>query len=449
MAGKQYVDSLISGMENALQLGRFISYSQGWDFIQDLENIKKKIDDLIENGQAGQAVPLYEMFLSGCYEKAEEIDDSSGNLGMFFEALFCSWIRARQEAKCTSEETVHQILKWMDNDNYGFCYNIEKSVVKTLNQKELLLFEASIQSRFEKAFLPIKSKTPEHIYDYPFAVRRNANILKVVYVEKKDIASYVNLCEKIGVSPKDCENIAALYKAKGQFQDALTWVDKGLELETKGHWPDESSYALTDIKRDLLNKLGRKEDAFESAWSEFKKYPSEYAYDELMKYVPKKDSKHWHKKAIEEARKTSLSAIVELCAKTKEWDILAECIISAKDEELEDISHYNTEKAAEGLAKKYPLEAAKTYRALGMRILKSKKSKYYEIALGHFQKVKELYKEVDCEKEWSFFVESVRKDHSRKSSFIGDFEKLVSGEYPESPESFEEKTRKRWEKQIS
>jgi hypothetical protein len=38
------------------------------------------IDALVKNGEAERAVGLYKMFLSGCYEKAEEIDDSGGNL---------------------------------------------------------------------------------------------------------------------------------------------------------------------------------------------------------------------------------------------------------------------------------------------------------------------------------------------------------------------------------
>ncbi len=46
-------------------------------------------------------------------------------------------------------------------------------------------------------------------------------------------------------------------------------------------------------------------------------------------------------------------------------------------------------------------------------------------------------------------MENVLQDHYRKYSFIGDFEKIVSGKYPEYLESFEERTRKIWEKQIS
>jgi len=120
MKRKRNVDPLISQIERVLDLGQFISYNQSWDFVHDLEHIKDKIDDLVESGEADQAVRLYEMFLSGCYEKAEEIDDSSGNLGMFFQDLFLSWIKTRQKAGHAAEETVGEILNWMENDEYGF-----------------------------------------------------------------------------------------------------------------------------------------------------------------------------------------------------------------------------------------------------------------------------------------------------------------------------------------
>jgi len=449
MVNQRQIDFLVSEIEEALDLDSFIYYQQSWDYVRKLENVKEKIDDFVMKGAAKQCVPIYEMFLSGCYEKAEEIDDSGGNLGMFFEELFCSWVKARQKAGYADKETVHQILKWMDNDAYGFCYDIEQNLVKVLNRQGLSLFETSIRSRFDKAFSTAKSEGSKRIYDYPYAVRQNADILKVVYIAKKDVESYLGLCEKVGTTPRDCENIANIYKEIHRSRDALIWVDKGLDLEKTDKWPNESSQHLPTLKRELLNELGQKKDAFESAWSEFKAGPSEYTYDEVMKYVSKKDRKHWHKKAIEEVKKASLPAIIKLCMKTKEWAILAESIKAADHEDLEAISHYTTEKAAQELEKNYPIEAAKIYRALGMRIVKAKKSKYYGIALDHFLKAKKLYSENDCQEEWLSLVENVRRDHYRKYSFIGDFEKIVSGKYPEYLESFEERTRKRWQKQIS
>lgn len=449
MKKRKKSDPLVSEIERALDLGQFISYNQSWDFVRKLEDTKDRLDALVKNREAERALGLYEMFLSGCYDKAEEIDDSGGNLGMFFGQLFCAWIKARQKAGCKADETVQYVLKWMDNDDYGFCYDIEQDIAQVLNKAGFQLFRKHFQDQFENAFVPYKSKPPKFIYDYPADVYRSADILKEIYIVKKDIKSYLILCEKTVASPKDCENIAMLYKEKKHFTDALAWVEKGIALEKKREWRNQSSYGLTSMRQELLDKLGRREDAFESAWSEFKKYPSVYGYDELMKYIPKQDFKQWHEKAVLEAKKTSLPAFIEICSKTKEWDKLSERIMSVEHDKLEQISHHITEKAAKGLAKKHCRAAAKIYGAMGMRILKKRKSKYYRYALEHFRSARRLYKKVDHEQMWASLVDRVRKNHSRKYSFIGNFEKIVAGRGPESPETFEKRVRKRWVKQTS
>ncbi len=449
MKKRKKADPLLLEIERALGLGQFISYNQSWEFVRELEDTKKRIDALVKNGEAERAVGLYELFFSGCYEKAEEIDDSGGNLGMFFGELFCAWIKARQKAGCKADETVQFVLKWMDNDEYGFCYDIEQDIAQVLNKAGFQLFRKHFQDQFENAFVPYTSEVPKFIYDYPAEVYRNANILKKIYIVKKDIQSYLALCEKTVASPKDCKNIAMLYKEKKHFADALAWVEKGLTLEKKRKWGNQSSYGLTRMRQELLDKLGRSEDAFESAWSEFKKYPSVHGYDELMKYIPKQNFKEWHEKALLEAKKTSLSAFIEICSKTKEWDILSERIVFVGHDKLEQIRHNITEKAAKGLAKKHCRAAAKIYGAIGMRILKKGKTKYYRQALEHFQRARKLYKKVDHEQMWAAIVYQVRKDHSRKYSFIGDFEKILTGRGPDSPETFEKRVRKRLVKQTS
>ena len=168
-----------------------------------------------------------------------------------------------------------------------------------------------------------------------------------------------------------------------------------------------------------------------------------------MKFVDRKDVKHWHQKALGKAKDSSLSGFIDICTKTKEWDKLSEHISSIDTGQLEELSHFTTEKAAKGLAKKHGLAAAKIFSALGMRILKKGNAKYYEYALEHFRKAQKLYEKSGRDQLWIDLVERVRKDHSRKYSFIGDFEEIVDRRPLEKPESFETRALKRWKKQIS
>lgn len=449
MGKRKSKDQLITSIERALAPGYFISYNRSWGFVSDLGDVQKKLDALVAGGEAERAIGLFEIFLAGCYEKADEIDDSGGSFGDFFQDLLCSWIKARTKAGCDPVETVKQILGWMENDNYGFCYQIEADVAKALDKEGRSAFTRHFQDKFESAYAPFEAEPPRIIHEYPHKVRKAADALKSIYLARNTAPPYIALCEKIALSPRDCENIAEMRRKRQKYADALEWVEKGLALEKDRQWGNLDSYKLKTMKQELLNKTGRGRDALESAWSEYERSPSAFDYENLMKYVPKKEKRQWHEKAMREAEKAPLRDFIEICVLTKEWDMLAARVESVDGRELESISHLTTEKAAKGLAGKHGAAAAKIYTAMGMRILTSKKSKIYGIAHEHFRKAKKLYEKSGRENEWQSVVERVRTAHSRKYTFIGEFEKIADGHKPEVPESFESRARKRWKKQIS
>jgi hypothetical protein len=107
-------DPLEAAVEAALQPGRFIAYRAGSDFVSSLEEVAGQIEKLVHTDPE-RAGGLYETFLAGCYEKAEELDDSSGSFGMFVESLYCGWIKARQAARSDADETVKLLLDRMEN----------------------------------------------------------------------------------------------------------------------------------------------------------------------------------------------------------------------------------------------------------------------------------------------------------------------------------------------
>ena len=179
--------------------------------------------------------------------------------------------------------------------------------------------------------------------------------------------------------------------------------------------------------------MGRKEDALALAWGDFQGNPNEFAYDQLLRYVPRGEKTAWQKRAMSVAEKADLGDFVALCVKAKEWDRLAQRVHSAKPAELEGLSHYCSEPAAKVLAKKDLLAAAKLYRALGLRIVIAAKSRYYREALEHFEKARDLYRRVGQTLEWAAVVEIVRRAHFRKSGFLSAFEEIVSGNSEPSP----------------
>jgi hypothetical protein len=124
----QRINCTSCGRENALQPNHFISSHAAAEFIEVLEAVAREIEKL-RGMDAGRAVQLFETFIAGCYEKANDVDDSGGYLGTFVQTLFAGWIKAREAAGADSDQTAKAILNWMDKDEYGLCNQREREIV--------------------------------------------------------------------------------------------------------------------------------------------------------------------------------------------------------------------------------------------------------------------------------------------------------------------------------
>ena len=437
---KKKIDPLIGKIEREFTFGQFISYNCAYDFIRDLEDLKNEIAD-IASSSPERAVALYEVFLHGCTEKIEEMDDSSGGMGMFFSDLFCSWVAVRQKANCSAEDTLDLIKKWQEKDDYCLCYDLEKELIKVFNKKTLDLLKNRTLAGIEKGMASSKKGDLSLL---PYEVRSKVELIKQIYDQKNNSKKYIEFVEKYGVTKDDCECIAKIFHRKKKYAEALEWVEKGLDSGTKKGKASSSAYQLIDLKKDLLSKLGNNDEALEMAWVDFKKHPSSYSYSDLMEYVPKQANKNWHEKVISFIKDGPIEPIFDICAKTKEYEVLVGRILKSSDQSLESLGHYSTGKVAEALIKKFPKAAAKVYRAQGVRIVKSKKSKYYHIAWEHFEMTKKLYHKTGQDSEWTKLVEEMVREHSRKSSFIGGFKEIVAGTKKKEL-SFAERAAKRWD----
>jgi hypothetical protein len=103
------VDPFEQAIEAALSPGNYISYAAAWSFVDDVQDVAGDIIKIIER-EPERAARLFETFIAACHEKADEIDDSSGNFGMLVENLFLEWIKSRQAAIHDPDETAKLLL---------------------------------------------------------------------------------------------------------------------------------------------------------------------------------------------------------------------------------------------------------------------------------------------------------------------------------------------------
>jgi hypothetical protein len=163
-----------------------------------------------------------------------------------------------------------------------------------------------------------------------------------------------------------------------------------------------------------------------------------------MRYVSKADRAKWHRKAMDAALGADLHSLIELWFETKELERLVQKLRGVPDEELEGISHSTTEPVAQKLAKSHPDVAARVYRALGMRILKARKSKYYDAALSNFEEARRCYERAGLGARWEGLVHEVRTEHYRKTAFMSGFEGVVTAGGRSARPTFLERAKARW-----
>jgi hypothetical protein len=169
------------------------------------------LDRLVKAGEAKRAVPLYEIFLVSCEGKMEDIRGEGIEIEQLFKDLFISWVRARQAAQCDPAETIHQMLRMMEHDDYGLCSGIEENIARSLKGRIFDHFVESVQGQLEQGLISDVGQNSRIIYERSVPVRDSANILRVIFEIKCNLKGYLDVCNRVGFTPKDCAVVANIF----------------------------------------------------------------------------------------------------------------------------------------------------------------------------------------------------------------------------------------------
>lgn len=425
-----------AAIEAALAPGTFIGDWDCADFVDQLESVRARIAPLVGPADdARRAVRLLEAFIVGCYEKSEEINESSGGFGVFVRSLFCDWIRARQAAGAGADETVRMLLSWIENDDYGYGHCLAEKATEVLDPAGLDALERAARSRLAGESAGGK-ETSLH--------RRRTEILKAIHKARRDVASYSDLCAEEGrLAPTDCEILARMCLAKRRPESALAWAERGLDLAQRGAWRGGSAWQLGRLRREILKTLGRGGEALDSAWEEYQRTPSIVSYRDLMQFVARGERAAWRARAVAASEVADLRCRIELLLETRETARLGELIEATPRTQLVGLSHRATEPAARRLAKSHPELSAKLHAAMALRILEAKKSRYYGEALAHLEKARKLLLGARHAARWEALVREILDAHRRKTGFLPGFERLVGGRSTREP-SLRARAIRRW-----
>ena len=123
----------------------------------------------------------------------------------------------------------------------------EGEVVKALDDPGRRLFIRHFEQLVASTISGEGSGSAKAIFEYENTVRLPGMSLKEIYEALEDAPAYAALCERLGLSPRDCEHLAQMEISRKHRAKALEWVEKGTALKAARNWHNEAAYGLEHL----------------------------------------------------------------------------------------------------------------------------------------------------------------------------------------------------------
>ena len=219
--------------------------------------------------------------------------------------------------------------------------------------------------------------------------------------------------------PKIAAEIAHRLLAAGRVQEAWRAIEAAEHRRHDSGW-DWPDFEWEDARIEVLEALGRPDDAQAARWNCFERSLSSYHLRDYLKRLPDFDDVTAEQKALDYAQRSrNLLQALSFLISWPALDRAADLVLRRADEL--DGDHYELlTRAAEALAGKHPLAATLLLRAMIDFALQKGRSSRYRHAARHLLDCSSLSSQI---KDFGKFephdayVARLRREHGRKSSF--------------------------------
>ena len=216
-------------------------------------------------------------------------------------------------------------------------------------------------------------------------------------------------------APKIAAEIARRLLAAGRANEA--WQTIEAAENRRGSWPD---FECEDMRIDVLEALGRGDEAQAARWSCFERFLSARHLRDYLKRLPEFEDFDAEQRALVHAERygSLLQSISFLVA----WPSLdrAARTVTARAKELDGHHYELLTPAADAFAAKYPLAATLLLRAMvDFSLTKSRASRYGHAA-RHLRDCAGLAAAIQDYVSFEThdtYVSRLRQEHSRKTAF--------------------------------
>jgi len=398
----------------------------------DLDIQRRAIVEIVTRADPTEALDLLWRFMALAPSVFERCDDSNGAvIGVFREA--CGDMgEIASKAKPDTTTLADRVFEALVVNDYGqfdelirvLAPALGRAGLEHLKHRMIDLSNRPTAKPAEEDRVKIGWSSSGPIYADEMAERSRVSAVRLALSEIADalgdvdafIAQYDEDARKV---PKIAAQIARRLLSAGRAEEAWQTI-AATEQRRRGSgwdWPD---FEWEDARIDVLDALGRTEDAQAARWGCFERALSSTHLRAYLKRLPDFDDVEAEKRALDYAQRSSnLLQALSFLVSWPAVDRAANLVLQRADEL--DGDHYEIlTQAAEALAGEHPLVATLVLRSMIDFSLSNSRSSRYRHAARHLLDCSSLSSAIADFARFEphdAYEARLRRQHGRKSSF--------------------------------
>ena len=400
--GGPLVETLATEIDAVLTSRHFYGYRESNVLAQELDRIRKGITEYLFPAQPRAAAELLGRLIRLDANVFERADDSDGVIGDAIGQAVTDCGRAwaavpERDPKFLAAE----VFDLFATDEYGARSEVIAAFSKALGAPGLDELERIIGEGLERA------ATGKQDYQ-----RALTSALENIADARGDVDGYIAAHRLAGTENGAVKEIDERLLAAGRLDEALQWLDRP-------EVPEHKRGDIEPLKVDILDRLGRTEDAQAVRWSMFATLPSAGILAEYLGRLPQDVVAEARQKAIATAcRHPDVHQSLHLLAELSP-DIAAD-LVHKRLGEIRGEAYWALRPVAERLTENHPVAAILLYRQMADAVLRRGQSQYCEHVVRDLIAAERLVPKVE---DWlghrpqEAYRQQVATEHRQKRAF--------------------------------
>ena len=410
----------------------FVDWQGVRSLVDDLDTQRRAIVETVAKADPNEALDLLWRFMALVPSVFERCDDSNGTaIGVFHQA--CTDMGdAALEAKTDPATLADRAFEALIENDYGqfdalirvLAPALGQAGLEHLKQRMIDLSNRPVEKPAEKDRVKIGWSSSGPIYADEMAEHSRVSTVRLALSEIADALGDVDAFieqyeEETRKVPTIAAEIARRLLSAGRAEEAWRTIEatKHPRRNSSWDWPD---FEWEDARIDVLEALGRADEAQAARWGCFERALSPDHLRAYLKRLPDFDDVKTEERALDFAQRSRnlLHALSFLVS----WPALdrAANLVLHRSGEL-DGDHYEIlTTAAEALAGRHPLAATVVLRAMIDFSLSNSRSSRYRHAARHLLDCSSLSSAIEdfgSFEPHDAYEARLRREHGRKGSF--------------------------------